>query len=289
MPQNMNGVVIFIASPGDAAEERAALRDALTDWNITNGRRQGVTVMPWLWERHAIAQLGDRPQALINSQTVDQSDAVIAVFNSRLGAATGVDVSGTAEEINRASAQGRPVHVYFSTAPFPRDADLKQIAALQDFKKELSTKGLLGEYENPQDLIGQVLRAIQYDIDQNGWGETVPQPSKQEGARLTWRHDHRREAVGMDSKGKTKYRTKANALVVRNEGDAAAENLTVEVEGINGAQVSFEGPDEPVTLHRDSELRWTCIPLRYGSVQVTAHWIEDGSPKKEIRTVSVTG
>ncbi|MFE7628905.1 DUF4062 domain-containing protein [Kocuria sp. NPDC057446] len=284
----MNGAVILIASPGDAAEERAVLRDVLTDWNITDGRRQGVALLPWLWERHAIAQLGDRPQALINSQAVDQSDAVIAVFNSRLGASTGMDVSGTAEEINRAAAQGRPVHVYFSTAPFSRDADLEQITALRKFKEEMLTKGLLGEYENPQDLIGQVRRAIQYDIDENGWGEALPQPSKEEGARLTWRHDHRKEAAGVDSKGKAKYRTKANALVVRNEGETAAENLIVEVEGINGTVVKFQGSEEPVTLHRDSELQWSCVPLKSGSVQVTAQWTENGLAKKEVRTVSVT-
>jgi hypothetical protein len=36
---------------------------------------------------------------------------VVAFFDSRLGTATGVDVSGTAEEISQAEQDGKPVHI----------------------------------------------------------------------------------------------------------------------------------------------------------------------------------
>lgn len=178
MPEALTGVVIVVASPGDAGEERALLRDALVDWNISQGRRQGVALLPWLWDRHSGPQLGGRPQAIINRQAVDRSDVVVAVFDSRLGTATGVDVSGTAEEINRAADLGKPVHVYFSNEPLPRDVDPKQLAALSKFQKELSEKGLLGEYSDPQDLVGQVLRAVQYDVDEHGWAAGTSQVPK---------------------------------------------------------------------------------------------------------------
>jgi hypothetical protein len=66
-----------------------------------------------------VARVGNRPQAIINAQAVDRADIVVAFFDSRLGTSTGVDVSGTAEEINRAVDMGKPVHVYFSDEPLP--------------------------------------------------------------------------------------------------------------------------------------------------------------------------
>ncbi|NKW46029.1 hypothetical protein GS979_06305 [Rhodococcus hoagii] len=137
MTQQMTGVLVVIASPGDTSEERAAVRDQINDWNINNGRRASVAFLPWLYERSAVPSLGGRAQSVINSQAVDRSDIVVAFFDSRLGTSTGVDVSGTAEEIRRAHKLGKPVHVYFSNEPIPRDADLDQ-----QLHFELSVKNL---------------------------------------------------------------------------------------------------------------------------------------------------
>lgn len=113
MTQQMIGVLAVIASPGDTTEERAVVRDQINDWNINNGRRAGVVILPWLYERSSVPSLGGRAQSIINSQAVDRADIVIAFFDSRLGTSTGIDVSGTAEEIRRAHSNGKPVHVYF--------------------------------------------------------------------------------------------------------------------------------------------------------------------------------
>ncbi|KAF0960264.1 hypothetical protein [Rhodococcus sp. T7] len=53
MTQLMTGVVVVIASPGDTSEERAAVRDQINDWNINNGRRANIALLPWLYERNA--------------------------------------------------------------------------------------------------------------------------------------------------------------------------------------------------------------------------------------------
>jgi hypothetical protein len=37
VPIPMTGVLVVIASPGDAVEERAAVRDGHVDWNISRG------------------------------------------------------------------------------------------------------------------------------------------------------------------------------------------------------------------------------------------------------------
>ena len=42
MPQQMTGVLVLIASPGDTVDERIAVSEALADWNVVRGRRQGA-------------------------------------------------------------------------------------------------------------------------------------------------------------------------------------------------------------------------------------------------------
>jgi len=88
-------------------------------------------------EKHAVARLGGRAQEIINEQAVNKSDAVVAFFDSRLGTATGVDVSGTAEEINKAADAGKPIHVYSSQEDLPRDVETDQLEALKAFQNGL--------------------------------------------------------------------------------------------------------------------------------------------------------
>jgi hypothetical protein len=288
MPLNMTGVLVVIASPGDAGEERAAVRDQINDWNINNGRRQGIALLPWLYERSAVPALGARPQSIINSQAVDRADVVVAFFDSRLGSSTGVDVSGTAEEIRRAHSLGKPVHVYFSNEPIPRDADLEQAAALKEFRKELEDEGLLGDYDDPADLAGQVIRALEHDMDEAGWsGSSSGSGPARTGAVLKWEHDHRTEQQGLDRNGKMKYRTLSNRLVVSNSGGLAAEDLTFEVSGVDGAQLHFKPPEEPVTIEPDSARDWVAIPIRSGTIQIDARWTEAGNPESRRWTIRI--
>lgn len=294
MPLPMNGVLVLIASPGDAIEERAAVREALVDWNINRGRREHVALLPWLFERHAVAKVGQRPQAIINAQAVDQADVVIAFFGSRLGTETGVDVSGTAEEINRAADLGKSVHVFFSEAPLPRDVDGKQLDALRAFQSGMERRGLMGRYADPSDLVGQVVRAIESDIDEAAWADSNSrQIADQVGAELVWQHVHDREPKGADKRGKMQYRTKANHLIVTNNGSAAAEELTFELTAVGSTHFAFpDAPGEPVTVHPDSSLSWTLIPIpSWGAsgntVEINARWTENGEPRESTRTVTL--
>ncbi|MHA2787855.1 hypothetical protein ACXZ66_01725 [Corynebacterium sp. S7] len=288
MTQQMTGILVLIASPGDTAEERATVREKINDWNISNGRRQGVVLLPWLYERNAVPALGGRAQAVINSQAVDQADVVVAFFDARLGSSTGVDVSGTAEEIHRAHEKGKPVHIYFSNAALPRDFDRDQEAKLNDFKLELRDEGLLGDYEDPEDLAGQVIQALEYDIDVSNWSDTGsarrPRPV---GANLKWRHDHEEKQKGLDSKNKMQYQVTKNRLVVENKGDVAAENLVFTVSGTERVRLKFAEHVEAITLQPDSVYSWTAIPLAHGTLKIEATWTENGEAKHQERTIDV--
>ena len=289
MIENMNGILVLIASPGDTAEERAIVRDQINDWNINNGRRQKVVLLPWLYERNAVARMGNRPQAIINSQAVDKADVVVAFFDSRLGTATEVSVSGIAEEITRAVGMGKPVHLYFSNEPVPRGTDLTQQQSLETFRTQMESKGLYGTYEDPQDLAGQVIQALEHDIYEEKWDSPVPNENSAEPeAVLRWHHDHRKEQKGLSPKGKMEYRTLANQLVVRNEGNAPAENMTFTVQGLDGASFRLDAPKEPITIEKDSTRSWVLVPLYSGTIQIDASWSEGEQEKHGTWTTQVS-
>lgn len=159
-------LTVMIASPFDVGAERDAVEASIHEWNVSNAPARKVVLLPWRWEKNAVAQLGGHPQTLINAQGVDQSDIVVAMFASRLGKATPEAISGTAEEVTRARDDGKPVHLYFSNGSIPAGSDPEQLAALQKFKKEMETAGLYGEFTDAADLAAQVRRALDFDVAQ---------------------------------------------------------------------------------------------------------------------------
>lgn len=154
----------MIASPGDVPTHRAAVEEAIHEWNTINALATQSIYLPWRWETSAISEMGAHPQEILNRQGVDKSDVVVALFGSRLGSPTPTAVSGTVEEIERATAAGKRVHLYFSTQPLPANVDIDQLAALRDFKKEVQTRGLYLEYSEPAELHRKVLAALSADV-----------------------------------------------------------------------------------------------------------------------------
>ncbi|MBB5788751.1 DUF4062 domain-containing protein [Jiangella mangrovi] len=287
-------IVVLIASPGDTGPERSTVALELGRWNALRAQHEHVVVVPWLYEHHAVPLLGAHPQSIINAQAVDRADAVVAIFEARLGTATAAAISGTAEEIQRAVAAGKPVHVYFSREAVPvGDIDPQQLASLKAFREGLQSQGLLGEYESPKDLAAQVRAAIEHDIATQRWGvEAGPIPAARNGgALLVAHHDHRREPRGIDNRGKQLYRTISNRLVVTNKSTTtAADELMVRVEGLNGqeAAVRFDEPKEPITLGPGSERSWTLIAFSRDDVRVLLTWTEDGQPMHAEQTIRLS-
>lgn len=182
-------LVVLVASPSDTSSERSAVAEAIGKWNVSRGDREGVVLIPWLYEQHAVPRMGAGPQSVINQQALDRADIVVAFFDSRLGTETPEAVSGTAEEILKASDAGKPVHVYFSTEDVPRDRlDPGQLTALADFREELSSSGLLGEYASPADLGQRVQQAIDFDVSSETWGATKPPRTAERNVRWVLQH-----------------------------------------------------------------------------------------------------
>ncbi|MFH1634318.1 MAG: hypothetical protein ABIG63_09970 [Chloroflexota bacterium] len=137
----------LIASPGDVQEERKIVEDVIHEWNAIYSENRGIIILPVKWETHSSPELGDRPQAIINRDVVDDCDFLIGVFWTRIGSPTGVAESGTIEEIQRMASSGKIIMLYFSKAKVELDkVDLDQYQRLRAFRQQISSEGLVESY-----------------------------------------------------------------------------------------------------------------------------------------------
>jgi hypothetical protein len=152
MPRNTIAVRILIASPSDVESERKLLYEVINRWNVANSRAVGIVLEPIRWETHTHPASGRPPQKIVNHQIVDDADAVVAVFWSRLGSPTTDAASGTVEEIDRLRARGKPAMVYFSLAALPQNHDSSEFARVQTYKKATGKNALYGEFKTLAEL-----------------------------------------------------------------------------------------------------------------------------------------
>jgi len=281
---------VLIASPGDTTEERAAVERALHGWNADRSEREQIVLLPRRWETDAVPWLGASAQGVINEQLVDRADIILALFDSRLGMATGAAVSGTAEEIERSHEAGKPVHVWFSEEPIPRGADLDQVKALEHFKQTLSPLGLLGSYASPDDLAFKVRQAIESDLDRLDLGAVPRRLPAQQHAILRARYESEREP-NTDSKGKVTYRTRGERLVVHNSGSVAAVDVRVELHGLGDQSAPPEilrMEEVAPTLIPNSEFSWPLMMTMNTarSFAVLMSWREGEEERTESQHVS---
>ena len=155
-------IPVMIASPGDVAEEREAIREVIHDWNDVNASSQGIVLTPVGWDTHSSPELGARPQELINERLLKECDLLIAVFWTRLGSPTGEASSGTVEEIEGHIAAGKPAMLYFSSKPVaPASIDTDQYEAVKKFKKRVRDQGLIDEFDNLDQFRRKLAKQLQ--------------------------------------------------------------------------------------------------------------------------------
>lgn len=173
MPQQVVLYRILVASPSDVVKERKAIPDVVNAWNAVNSLNRAMVLEPVLWETHSYPEFGDRPQAIVNRQLVEACDVLVGVFWTRLGTPTGAADSGTVEEIEKFLKAGKPVLLYFSSAPVVLDSvDQDQYKRLSEFKKKCKEKALIFEYRSINDLREQLNRHLTSTIDKIHAGST---------------------------------------------------------------------------------------------------------------------
>jgi uncharacterized protein DUF4062 len=167
LPRTAIVLNVLIASPSDVSEEREIVTSAVHAWNAAHYPNTGIMLNPIRWETHSFPASGDRPQAIVNRQIVDEGDFLIGIFGNRVGTPTGEAQSGTIEEIERFRKAGKYVALYFSTADVPRDADRDQLTALEDYQRERRKDTLystFGRSEELRQLVSQHLPHIVSEV-----------------------------------------------------------------------------------------------------------------------------
>lgn len=216
-------VRVMIASPSDVPTARDAVERALHDWNQANAHNRGIVLMPWRWESSSVPMMGKPAQSIINAQGLDQADIVFVLFGTKVGTETETALSGTVEELVRASDQGKPVHVYFSQQPVdPSAIDTQQLDSLRTYKASL--EGLYSEFTNESELVVQVWRAVEHDL---GALDLEAAAGGAPVGDVAWSLDHERERElkGHSKQGKPQYTTR-HELVVTNRGKSTATGVT---------------------------------------------------------------
>lgn len=161
MPFSATVFNVLIASPSDVPEERHAIAQALHDWNSLNAQTEGMLLQPVMWETHSAPAMGDRPQGIINNQVVRSCDILIGAFWTRLGSPTGVEESGTVEEIKWFLTAKKPVMLYYSKASIDPDSiDLEQYGKLKTFKTSIRDKGIQEDYRSSEELRQKLSRHL---------------------------------------------------------------------------------------------------------------------------------
>lgn len=151
---------VFIASPGDLADDRDEVEDAIHEWNRQHASHQQVVLLPQRWEGAAARQGGDGQQQ-INEQQVRESDVVLAMFHTKLGQPTERSVSGTAEEIELGEQYGKPTHVLVSqrTIDLSR-VDQDEYGRLKSYLAEIRKRGLTKNFSDSSELRREVNNAL---------------------------------------------------------------------------------------------------------------------------------
>jgi Domain of unknown function (DUF4062) len=147
MPESRH-LRVFLASPGDVADERARMERVVSSLNETIGESDGVFLDLIRWETHAWPGFGVDAQDVINRE-IEPGDIFIGIMWRRIGTPTARAISGTVEEFERAYdlwlRTGRPtLMLYFKTDAFyPTLDELAQFRSVLEFKELLREKGAL--------------------------------------------------------------------------------------------------------------------------------------------------
>ncbi|HEY9316208.1 hypothetical protein [Williamsia sp.] len=281
---NAQGVKVLISAPGGTDSQVETVKLAIADWNGERGENAGALLLPRFWRSDAVPVVGKGSgQDVINRQLVDGADIVMALFDTRLGMATDVAVSGTAEEIQRASAQpDKHVHVFFSNGPIDR-SQLKEAARLEKFRQQLFKEGLIGDYGDNDDLRRKIRTAIEHDVTK--LLATSPLATTPTSPEPPLPKQHAIPVVTVVNRGRHDYR-----LIVTNRSpEVTAEGMNIDFGELGNT--AYREDDDAFDLVPYGERGWP-LGLDMGSPRkatITLAWFEGDEQRKSAQTIDTFG
>lgn len=231
---------LLISAPGDIPlESLAAIRKTINQWNHSYGQQFSLNVLPISWTEHAVAEFGDRPQALLNKQIVDDADLAIALFRDRLGTPTGEAESGTAEEIKVLAEAGKQIAILVDNSPRTplTSPALKERQRLDDYLSKLYDQALILRYADDKDLIEHINNflsrsASRFQQNAEQAKKETPHENDFDPSEGVWPSAEVRELVVTDSKGQITTEQKWD-LVLNNTSHGPAKNVDFVFEGLS--------------------------------------------------------
>lgn len=147
MPEAITNYRVFLASPGDVANERDIVKKVILEFNDQYVKELKSTITLMTWENSTHPAFGSYPQNVINQQ-IGEYDIFIGILWSRFGTPTPNSGSGTEEEFNlaydrfKSNSNDIRIMMYFNQDGVPiNDIDIEQIAKIKNFKQKLSPLG----------------------------------------------------------------------------------------------------------------------------------------------------
>jgi hypothetical protein len=203
---SMRILKIFVASPGDVRKEREVLVKVISELNQTLtllAPEKGLALELIRWETHVAPGLGEDAQDVVNRQ-LPEYDVFIGIMWQRFGTPTKRANSGAHEEFLQAYERWKkdkefPVLFYFCQKPIPVPRSVEEVKQLEQvvaFHQELSSKGLVGEYDDTEvfaDIVRphlllvlrRYLRPKQSSADKAALALPAIPPNALESARLS--------------------------------------------------------------------------------------------------------
>lgn len=230
----------MVSAPGDIPDtDIECINTTVYRWNVTYGPSYSAVVLPVGWRLNAAPTHGVRPQESLNSQLVESADFVLALFWHRLGTNTGVERSGTVEEIELALQLGHPVAILRCDRPIaPSDIDNEQFRQLENYFEEIGSRSLYMKYVDTEQLAAHVHTILSGFVTRDQ-AELAPrqQPGGDQGADIRARVSTR--SRGLRGAGADHF------LVLHNVGHGIARNVI--------ARLEPESPDDRVPQLLDAD------------------------------------
>lgn len=167
---------IVLSSPSDVADECRALEGVIAELNRGVAHERKVTLELTHWQTDAYPGFhADGPQGVIDPiLNIQDCDILLAIFWKRFGTPAKGAASGAEHEIRTAikarQDSGRPwIMIYFkeSDRPLKTPEELRQYAAVLEFKQEISPLGLFWTFEDTADFERKVRQHLtHYILDQ---------------------------------------------------------------------------------------------------------------------------
>jgi len=173
---------LMIASPGDVQNERAIVREVVSEWNSANGAHRRMMLLAVGWETDVAPEMGAPAQSIIDKQILKDADLLVGMFWTRLGTPTASYASGAVEEIEEHLKMGRPAMLYFSSAPAALDSvDTEQYRALKTFQDSCKPRGLFSTYADAEDFRRKFSRDLQLVMNSDRFATPSDQPATATG------------------------------------------------------------------------------------------------------------